>query len=311
MGNRDKRESSCPACAAHLKAGVFGTLCLGGCRKRLKTALFGPTLQDATAASRCQVRRPGFAILFLPAVCTYGKLCRLGRAGGGVGRFDAASAERRLGATLCFGRAVRPVIGNAHFVWASSPAAGILPWCPPPELAGVFCLVALVLLRILVVWRPFLVHRSFNAAGQRSLSGGFFSCRLSAHRARQRLISSASLPWPCAVRRARAAGPLRGPLARHRGSLCGCHPGTAAVIAAIVRDRRAFGEFCLSLLGSSIPHGVPSVGTSTRVAPRLVTSSASVTSTVASKPVEPRSKTACRSVTRFLPLAAAVGRCAH
>ena len=81
--------------------------------------------------------------------------------------------------------------------------------------------------------------------------------RLSAHRARQPLLTSASLPWPCAVRRARAAGPLRGPLARHRGSLCGCHPGTAAVIAAIVRDRRAFGESCLSMLGSSTAPGVP------------------------------------------------------
>ena len=136
-----------------------------------------------------------------------------------------------------------------------SPAAGILPWCPPPELAESTGWWRSP--RCEIQWsgrRSWWFARSTLRANARCLV--IFLEPLVSLPSQQPPLTSASLPWPCAVRRARAAGPLRGPLARHRGSLCGCHPGTAAVIAAIVRDRRAFGESCLSMLGSSTAQGV-------------------------------------------------------
>ena len=69
--------------------------------------------------------------------------------------------------------------------------------------------------------------RSLNAPGQRSLRAwGRERVGTLVAASDSRLLPQPirSLPWPCAMRRPRAAGPLRGPPPRHPWLGCGCHP---------------------------------------------------------------------------------------
>ena len=80
--------------------------------------------------------------------------------------------------------------------------------------------------------------RSLSAMGQRSLVWWWKVPRPYFTLPTPNFSLRVPLPWPSALRRLRAVGPLRGPPSRHPWLDCGCHPGTTAIMAVGVLAHR-------------------------------------------------------------------------